>query len=479
VKLFCKMEVLRRSILQVNTICSEVKPEDPRVVEEVNEYSGTCFHVVPAFLEGCPFYSDNKLFFVTNFHVCDDADNRSVFLRTAAMGKSMFTAFVEAVVPKLDIAILSITRGGEHQRWFLPESPELYLDELRQVNLYPKRISSKTRKVSTIGFPQGLENQLSSGWLAGRGTDDEEYLQLNMSLNSGNSGGPLTDSKGNIIGVCAATLGDSEAISFAVPSYCVLKYFQNFYSAPYGKFPQWGIELLPMTEAYQKVHKIRGCGAVIKDIHPASIAVGVLKPGDVVHRVGGHQLDMFGLIVDSTRGSKITMNNTEFIMGLEDAEIEFSRKSTKKTVKLMPAPLHLKVGECYKEWNPVKVASFGPFVFQNLSLNLMTCDELPVCQSMALLQHATATKSMNETVVISKIDPNSYVASLEYPQEYDRIIAVNRTKITCMEDLESAFEGVKRMAAEGEKYFSLETSSGKMWLTINKILKTTKKRKRN
>jgi len=472
------MEVLRRAILQVNTICSEVKPEDPREVEEVNEYSGTCFHVVPDFLSACPFYSDDKLFFVTNFHVCDDADTRTVFLRTAAMGKSMFTAKVEAVVPKLDIAILSITRGGEHQRWFLPESAELYLDELKQVTLYPKRISSKTRKISTLGFPQGLENQLSSGWLAGRGTDDDEMLQLNMSLNSGNSGGPLFDGKNNIIGVCTATLGDSEQISFAVPSYCVLKYFQNFYSAPYGRFPQWGIETLPLTEAYKKVHKIRGCGAVIKDIHPASSAVGVLKPGDVIHSVGGSQLDMFGLMVDATRGSKISINNTEFIMGLEDAEVEFSRKSTKKTSKLMPAPLDLKVGECYKEWNPVKVASFGPFVCQNLNLGLMTSDELPVCQSMALLQHATATKSMEETVVISKIDPNSYVASLEYPQEYDRVLSVNRTKITSMKTLKEAFTSVTRMQKEGEKFFSMETSSGKMWFCIDKVLKTTKKRKR-
>jgi len=478
VKLFSKMEVLRRAILQVNTICSEVKAEDPREVEEVNEYSGTCFHVVPAFLEGCDFYSDNKLFFVTNFHVCDDADGRTVFLRTAAMGKSMFTAKVEAVVPKLDIAILSITRGGEHEKWFLPESAELYLEELKQVTLYPKRISSKTRKVSTLGFPQGLENQLSSGWLAGRGSEDEEYLQLNMSLNSGNSGGPLTDAKGNIIGVCTATLGDSEQISFAVPSYCVIRYFQNFYTAPYGRFPQWGISTLPLTEAYKKVHKIRGCGAVIKDIHPASCAVGVLKPGDVIHKVGRHQLDMFGLMVDATRGSKISMNNTEFILSLEDAEIEFSRKSCKKTVKIMPAPLDLKVGECFKEWNPVKVSEFGPFVFQNLNLGLMTSDELPVCKSMELLQHATATKSMEETVVISKINPNSYVASLEYPQEYDRVIAVNRTKIDSMKTLKEAFMGVKRMQKEGEKFFSIETSSGKMWFAIDKVLKTTKKRKR-
>ena len=141
------MELLRRAILQVNTICSEVKPEDPRVIDEVSEYSGTCFHVVPEFLpSGAISTRTTSSFLSRTFHVCDDADNRTVFLRTAAMGKIMFTAKVEAVVPKLDIAILSITRGVEHEKWFLPESAELYLDELRQVTLYPKRISSKTRQ---------------------------------------------------------------------------------------------------------------------------------------------------------------------------------------------------------------------------------------------------------------------------------------------------------------------------------------------
>lgn len=472
------MEVLRRSILQVNTICSEVRTDDPRVVEDVNEYSGTCFHVVPDFLKKCGFYSKDKLFFVTNFHVCDDADNRSVFLRTAAMGKSMFTAKVEAVVPKLDIAILSIKRDVDHIRWFLPKSPEVYLDELKQVTLFQKRISSKTRKVSTLGFPQGLENQLSSGWLAGRGSEDEEMLQLNMSLNSGNSGGPLFDGKNQVIGVCTSTLGDSEAISFAVPSYCVLKYFQNFYTDPYGCFPQWGIQLLPMTDAFQKVNCIRGCGAVIKDIHPASSASGILKPLDVIHSVGGHDLDMFGLMKDATRGSKIGIDNTEFIMGLHDAEVVFSRKSCKQTVKLMPQPMDLKVTERYKEWNPVEVVEFGPFVIQLLSLNLMTsCEDMPICQNMKLLSHVTATKSMEEVFVISKIDPNSYVASLEYPCEFDRILSINRTKIKSMKDIKKAISNLEHQKKTGAKYFTMETSSGKMWLTINKVL--TKKRKRN
>ena len=476
--LLSKMEKLRHCILQVNVICSEPDEQDPRKVLDVNEYTGTCFRINPHFLSELPFFTPDKIFFVTNFHVCDDADNRLVHLRTASMGKSMFTAYVESVVPKLDVAILSISPETEHDRWFLAETPNEYLNNIKTAELCPTRISSKTRKVSTIGFPQGLENQVSSGWLAGRGSDEEEMLQLNMSINSGNSGGPLFDDKGRVIGICTSTLGCAEAIAFAVPAYCVINYFLKFYTAPYGYFPLWGFSLLPMTHAFKKVHKIQGTGAVVNDVHPNSCVHGTIKPGDVIHSVGSHELDMFGLMKDSTRGSKITIHNTEFIMSLDPTvDLVFSRKSRKKTIKVSPKPMCYRVTDNYKEWCPRKVVEFGPFIFQNPSTNLMTSDEIPTCKNIKLLGHIEQTKSTREIVVISKIDPNSYVASFEKPEEYDELISINRTKIKGMDDVKKACDAVKQMQKDGEKYFSMKTTSGEMWFTIGKVL--SKKRKRN
>lgn len=475
---FSKMEKLRRCILQVNVICSEPDEQDPRKILDVNEYQGTCFRVNAGFLSKLPFFSEDKIFFVTNFHVCDDADDRLVYLRTASMGKSMFTAFVEAVVPKLDVAILSISPETKHEKWFLSELPNKYLNNIKTAELCPTRISSKTRKVSTIGFPQGLENQVSSGWLAGRGSDEEEMLQLNMSINSGNSGGPLFDDKGRVIGICTSTLGCAEAIAFAVPAYSVINYFLKFYTAPYGYFPVWGFSLLPMTDAFKKVHRIRGTGAVVNEVHPMSCMCNILKSGDVIHSVGGHELDMFGLMKDNTRGSKITIHNTEFIMSLDTSvEISYSRKGMKKKINVTPTPIRYKVTDNYKEWCPRKVIEFGPFIFQNLSTNLMTSEEIPTCKNIKMLGQIEMTKSIKEMVVISKIDPNSYVASLEKPEEYDELISINRTKIKGMDDVKKACDAVKQMHKGGEKYFSMRTSSGEMWFTISKVL--TKKRKRN
>ena len=238
------MQHARKSIMQANVICTELDNQDPRIQLGENEYTGTCFHVNPFFLKHLPFYDEEKLFFVTNFHVVDDADNRNISMRTAAMGKSTFSADAEAVVPKLDCANLSICRGDDHPLCFLTEEQQTQvLDNLTMVDMHTERISSKPQKVLTIGFPHCLEEQVSEGCMAGRGSDDDDYLQLNLSINAGNSGGPLMDEQGRVIGVCTSTLSAAEAISFAVPSYSIINYFKKYYHNPVGRRPAWSVEV--------------------------------------------------------------------------------------------------------------------------------------------------------------------------------------------------------------------------------------------
>ena len=111
--------------------------------------------------------------------MCDDADgNRTVFLRTAAMGKSMFTAKVEAVVPKLDIAILSITRGGEHEKWFLPESPELYLGGAQTSDALSKTHLKQNAQNKHPRLPTGAGESTEFGLACREGHRRRGILQL-------------------------------------------------------------------------------------------------------------------------------------------------------------------------------------------------------------------------------------------------------------------------------------------------------------
>jgi len=463
--------MLRTSIAQVNVLCTEYDIMDPRRCTGEEEYTGTCFRVVPDFL---PFAEPNKAYFLTNFHVVDDGDDRTVHLRTAGMGKSALTAYVEAVCPQLDCAVLSVDEDTEHEKWFDEEEPCDWVERITCVELYAKRITSETQKVYTIGFPHGLEEQLSSGWLAGRGSEDMDMLQLNISINSGNSGGALCDTNGKVIGMCTCTLNETEAIAFAVPSFSIRSYFQKFYTAEYGMFPRWGLTLMPMTDAFAENYNVRACGAVVSEIEPGSPARRKLRVGDVIHAIrseGVHaSLDSFGLITDSTRGSKITIHNTEFLMQLTPGHVfvDITRNGKKMTHECSPAVIDYKVTDVWKEWNPPRVAVWGPIVFQNVSRQLLT-DENAGHRALEIAQVVKKTCAMNELVMITRIEPNSYVKNYEIPREYDLLLKVGRTRIKSIEHLNTVIDDYKERLKQNEKYVCLETTSGKVWLMLDQL----------
>tara|TARA_B100001250_G_scaffold193861_1_gene166620 strand:- start:1919 stop:3148 length:1230 start_codon:yes stop_codon:yes gene_type:complete len=407
--------------------------------------------------------------------VIDDADDRKAYLRTAGMGKSALTAYVEAVCPQLDCAVLSVSEDTEHDRWFDKEEPEEWVRRITCVKLHNERITSETQKVFTIGFPQGLEEQLSSGWLAGRGSEDMDMLQLNISINSGNSGGALCDTKGRVIGMCTCTLSESEAIAFAVPAFSIRSYFEKFYTTDYGLFPRWGIKLMPMTDAFAARYDVRCRGAVVAEIEPGSPANRKLQVGDVIHTIRSGsveaRLDYFGLIIDSTRGSKITIHNTEFIMQLTPGQVFFdiTRSGRAMTHELTPAVIPYKVADTWKEWCPTKVAVWGPIVFQNVSRTLLTDDEMDATCAVGIAEAVKRTHGMQELVMITRIEPNSYVKNYEIPRTFDLLIKVGRTRVKGIEHLNEIISDYNVRWKSGEKYMCLETSSGKVWLMLDQM----------
>ena len=466
------MEHIRTSIVQARVVCTEYDEQVPSRILGSSEYTGTCFRVDHRLF---PF--GEKVLFLTNFHVCDNADERRVHLRTASMGKNALTGYVEAVVPQLDCAVISVCQ--EHDRWYLDEDPREWIEAITVAPLCLDRISTTMHQVSTIGFPQGLEEQLSSGWLAGRGSDDMDMLQLNISINSGNSGGPLFDKNGKVIGICTATLNESEGIAFAVPIFSVLSYFEKYYESPFGRFPQWGFELMPMTDAFAEEYNIRSVGAVVNTV----IKRGVLQKGDVLHAIDNGnfrvELDRFGLIRDETRGSKITVHNTEFLMRLTPGKVKlvFTRKGVCSTVHCAPSVIDYKVVDTYREWNPPQWYAFGDMTLQSLSKNLLTDEAMTAEKLVDLVEHLKRTRCLKETVVVSYVKPGSYLSSLELPQEFDVVSKIGRCRVRGMEHCRELLEDVRvRWLAGEQKRVCLQTSSGDVWLNLDQMW--TRKRKR-
>jgi serine protease Do len=69
-------------------------------------------------------------------------------------------------------------------------------------------------EVSTIGNPRGIGLSISKGYISRLGEDGD--LQLNIQLNPGNSGGPVVNSQGELVGIISFLIEEIQAMSFAI-----------------------------------------------------------------------------------------------------------------------------------------------------------------------------------------------------------------------------------------------------------------------
>jgi len=143
-------------------------------------------------------------YIITNHHVIDKADGLTVNL-----GGRRYTAEVKGDDPATDIALIKIE----------PEGPIPYLDLGDSNSL---RVGDW---VMVIGSPLQLENSVSVGVVSAKGrainiTADsglEKFIQTDAAINFGNSGGPLVDLAGRVVGIATAINFGAENIGFAVP----------------------------------------------------------------------------------------------------------------------------------------------------------------------------------------------------------------------------------------------------------------------
>ncbi len=160
---------------------------------------------------GTGFAITNNGYMVTNYHVVEGAD--SVYIENNK-GES-FKANIVYIDPSYDIAILNVTDSSFNN---LPKLPYTF----------KKSFSDIGEDVYTIGYPRD-EIVYGKGYLSsstGYSGDSTAY-QVSIAVNPGNSGGPLLDSRGNIIGLIKGKQTQADGVAFAIKSNFILKAIEN------------------------------------------------------------------------------------------------------------------------------------------------------------------------------------------------------------------------------------------------------------
>jgi serine protease Do len=266
--------------------------------------------------QGSGFVIDGKEgLIVTNNHVIEGADEITISFND---GTKLIVDKVLGKDSKTDLALLKVT----------PKRP------LAQV---PFGSSGKLKVgdwVMAIGNPFGLGVSVSVGIISAKQRDInsgpyDDFLQTDAAINKGNSGGPLFNMDGEVIGVNTAIIsqtGFSIGIGFAVPSdtaTVVLGQLRQFGEPRRG----WlGVNVQSVTEEMAEVYGVReGTGARVSKVDPDGPAAkaGILQD-DVIVKFDGKD-------VTSMRGLPRLVSQTQ--IGRE-VEVEVSRKGQRKTFRV-------------------------------------------------------------------------------------------------------------------------------------------------
>ena len=117
---------------------------------------------------------------------------------------------------------------------------------------------------------------------------------ISISFNGGNSGGPLL-LDGKVIGICTATVSDSEALGLAGPIYQIVRFFRHYAdyntedSNPLLLTPSWGIDTIPTTRDYLECNgidpSIQGC-RLSKILEDGAMGKASLRERDILMGIG-------------------------------------------------------------------------------------------------------------------------------------------------------------------------------------------------
>ncbi|MBU6425341.1 MAG: trypsin-like peptidase domain-containing protein [Rhodospirillales bacterium] len=228
---------------------------------------------------GSGFVFDPSGYILTNDHVVNGANNITVTFPDG----TVYPAIIAGRDVDADLAVLKVNAG--HPLPFVPfgDSGKLRVGDWVLAVGNPFGMPG----TNTAGIVSALHRQIGD-------TKFDDFIQTDAAINKGNSGGPLFNLQGQVVGVNSAIYapaGTSDGIGFSIPSAMAEPVAEAL--AHEGKMTRgWlGVATEEVTPAIQAVLKLPGTkGALVGAVSRGSPASGKLQPGDVITALGGVEI---------------------------------------------------------------------------------------------------------------------------------------------------------------------------------------------
>ena len=266
---------------------------------------------------------------VTNNHVIEGAED--VYVRVN--GDQEFKAKILGADPGMDLAVLKM----ESDQKFVPV--EFGDSDKARIGDW----------VLAIGNPFGLGGTVTAGIISARNRSIglsryEDFIQTDASINQGNSGGPLFNMDGDVVGINTAILGQSGSIGigFSIPSNSAKRVINQLIEFGETKRGWLGVRIQTVTKEIAEVEKLdKPRGALVASVAEGSPSdKGGIKPGDIILEFDGKPIKEMGelpkIVAQTDVGKnvdvKIWRNKREITKVITLGRLETSEDFKQKTI---------------------------------------------------------------------------------------------------------------------------------------------------
>lgn len=261
-------EQLNSAIVNVDTAVRDEPVDTPRRWQRDNSDRG------PREGSGSGFVIDPAGYILTNHHVIDGADRVTV---TLSDGRAL-RATVVGADPAIDVALLRVTSSTPLTAAPIGKSSALRVGEW----------------VCAIGNPLGYVHSVTVGVVSfmGRKLFDQsldEFIQTDAAISFGNSGGPLINARGEVVGITTAISVQASNIGFAVPIDQVMSVLPQLRESGRVSRGFVGVVLTSVTQPLVQALKLpKDYGAMVQDVSMGTPAERAgLRPYDVIVGIDG------------------------------------------------------------------------------------------------------------------------------------------------------------------------------------------------
>ncbi|MFA5074990.1 MAG: trypsin-like peptidase domain-containing protein [Candidatus Babeliales bacterium] len=414
---------------------------------------------------------NDQFYIITNFHVIGSGEKCILNVQLPCVGKERFEVEIVGCHADKDIAILRLTEESlKNLKSYFKDA--FGSEELPYLNLGESIKCASGTSVAGMGFPLGQENfKISPGEVSGhQSIENHYYIQTTLPVNSGNSGGPVVDCNGNVVGIIQSNIPNAQNIGYFIPINLVKNIIYGFINNEFKnkvlRDPFWGCSFCNTTkDTLNYLGNPDDGGVYVEKVLKNSVfeKSGICQ-GDVLYQVNNTRIDKYGYVNVDWCEDKISLYEllNSFNIGF-CLVIYRNGKRLERDIEIKEEDRFV-IDKEYPQFKEPDYINVGGMVLMELRLNYLMLlksvikvlvKKYNIFMLYDILKYSNAKNLNKSKVVIAHLNSGSAIEKLRSFELADILEKLNGVSINTLQDVKYALS-----LAKDSGYLAIETKSG-------------------